>query len=270
VAAEGLFATVFPAECRLCDAPLLNISRVPVCPDCLKKVRPIEGATCQICGERLLSPHGRAEVEARCGLCRRVEMPFLKAAAYGGYDAELRDLIHLFKYQRMRPVAQILGHYLAQAMATLPLRVGEDSAVLVPVPLHAGKLRERGFNQAEEIARAAMEELQQRGWRLALSASALERQRGTVTQTGLTRHQRRANVRGAFRLRRAEAIAGRDIILVDDVYTTGTTLMECARVLRRAGAARLWVVTVARVLKGQMPALPQPAVAAAIGKAAQA
>jgi len=119
------------------------------------------------------------------------------------------------------------------------------------VPLHAHKRAQRGFNQAELIARAALKQLSRSGdpGRFELCARALVRLRDTGSQIGLTRHQRRQNLRGAFTVTDAAAISNRDILLVDDVYTTGATASECARVLRRAGAAHAWVATVGRTLR---------------------
>jgi len=121
----------------------------------------------------------------------------------------------------------------------------------VPVPLHSHKQSLRGFNQAEVIAQAALKQLGSGalGERFVLCAQNLVRVRETGSQIGLSRHQRRQNLRGAFAVRNPTQIAGRNILLVDDVYTTGATASECARVLRRAGAARVWVATVARTLK---------------------
>ena len=118
--------------------------------------------------------------------------------------------------------------------------------MVVPVPLHARKLRQRGFNQSELIARDA---IKTEAVGMVLHSRVLERRRETQSQIGLTRHQRRENIRGAFAVTRPEEIAGREILLVDDVFTTGTTVSECARVLRRAGASKIFVATVARTLK---------------------
>src|SRR6202162_1333265 len=109
--AESVFATLFPSDCRLCGTPLINISRLPVCEECLSAMRPIAGGTCSICGERLLSPYAflTEQAEARCGLCRRVEPPFVKAVAYGSYEGGLRDLVHILKYGQVRPAANVRG-----------------------------------------------------------------------------------------------------------------------------------------------------------------
>lgn len=247
--AESLFATLFPSDCRLCGTPLINISRLPVCQTCLLEMRPIAGGICSVCGERLFSPYAvtGAEGDVRCGLCRRLEPPFVKAVAYGSYDGGLRDLIHLLKYEQVRPAAAVLGRMLAEAISGLDSFWIERPVAVVPVPLHARKLRQRGFNQAELIAREATK--RETGKSLALCDGVLERRRETQSQTGLTRHQRRENIRGAFAVAKPEEIADREVLLVDDVFTTGTTVSECARILRRAGASKVYVATVARTLK---------------------
>jgi len=183
----------------------------------------------------------------RCGLCRRIEPPFVKAVAYGSYEGGLRDLIHMLKYQQVRPASNVLGRMLAEAVAGLEPSLGDAHLLVVPVPLHTSKFRQRGFNQSELIARMALKLSPSRD-RYSL-CDVLERTRQTLSQIGLTRHQRRENLRGAFRVKSPEKISGREILLVDDVFTTGTTVSECARILRRAGAARVWVATVARTLK---------------------
>lgn len=254
--AAGLFATLFPSDCRLCGTPLINISRLPVCEDCLGAMRPIAGGLCSICGERLVSPFvfaGGVESqsqsgEAHCGLCRRLEPPYIKATAYGSYDSGLRELIHLLKYNGVRPAANVLGRMLVEAIEDLQPLFGEAEVLVVPVPLHSKKLRQRGFNQSELITRAALK-LKPAIARLQLNAALLARRRETKSQIGLSRHQRRENIRGAFVVTKPDEMNGREILIVDDVFTTGTTVSECARILRRAGAAKIYVATVARTLK---------------------
>lgn len=186
-------------------------------------------------------------------MCRRAAPPFQRAVAYGAYDGTVRDLIHLLKYQRIPSVAPLLGRLLTEALAGVPL---PESLLVVPVPLFKRKLRERGFNQAEEIARAFVRRCALAG--IQLEASALVRVKETASQTGLTRHQRRANLRGAFAVAKPQRIAGKSVLVVDDVMTTGTTASECARVLLRAGAKRVFVATVARATREVEIRLQQP------------
>ena len=184
-----------------------------------------------------------------CGLCRRAAPPFSKAVAYGSYDRELRGLIHLLKYEGVVPAKKILARLLAQAIAPLTEFMGPE-IVLVPVPLHAGKRRQRGFNQTELVAAEAVRFLGNKRFRL--ETGVLARRRNTESQIGLTRHQRRENMRGAFAVSRRDAVNDREILLVDDVFTTGTTVSECSKVLLRAGASKIWVATVARTLKAEV------------------
>ena len=211
---------------------------------------PLRGQTCSICGERVLSAYARSESGEPlvCPVCRRIQLPFTKAVAYGSYEGGLRELIHLLKYGGVPPAAGVLGRMLSEAIAALEPRLGPQPVAVIPVPLHKSKRRQRGFNQAELIARAALK-LQPAPGRLVLANEVLQRQRETQSQIGLTNHQRRENMRGAFAVVRPGEVNAREVLLVDDVYTTGTTVSECARVLRRAGASRVWVATVARTLK---------------------
>jgi ComF family protein len=255
--AAALFFIFFPADCRLCGSPLIKVSRLPVCNHCLLALRPLHGSYCAVCGEELHLPActecGEADCEeapreSRCLVCQRTDPPFERAVAYGRYDGELRDMIHLLKFQQVRPAAAVLGRMLAETMANLERAMPVGTIAVVPVPLHKRKQAQRGFNQAEMIARSALKQLSPPK-RFELCTGILLRRRETGSQIGLTRHQRRENMRGAFAARDLTRILGRDILLVDDVFTTGTTASECARILLRAGAARVWVATVARTLK---------------------
>jgi len=204
-----------------------------------------------VCGERLFSTYAFADDagDFRCGLCRRVEPGFARAAAFGSYEGGLRELIHLLKFSGVRPAANVLGRMLAEAITTLESGFPSYPVAVIPVPLHGSKRRQRGFNQVELIARATLKLKDADSTRLHLCSGVLEKKRETISQIGLTSHQRRENLRGAFRVAQPEAVKGREVLVVDDVYTTGATVSECARVLRRAGATKVWVATVARTLK---------------------
>jgi ComF family protein len=158
----------------------------------------------------------------------------------------LRELIHLLKYDGVLPTAKPLGRLLAHSIAELRLSTTDSRPVLIPVPLHSSKRRERRFNQSELIARAALKYLPSD---FKLDSHILVRERETRSQVGLDREARIQNMQGAFRVIAPQRIAGRTVIVVDDVMTTGTTVSECARILKRAGAEKVFAATVARTLK---------------------
>jgi ComF family protein len=207
----------------------------------------VGGAACARCGDPSLSVERVGPDEGLCRACRLAPPPFERAVAYGVYEDGMRAAIHAFKYDRMHPAAGRLGAMLAQAILKL---AGEAPAELlvVPVPLHRSKLSERGFNQARALASAAIRALRRShpAWRLTLAPKTLIRLRVTQTQAGLSPHQRRLNVRGAFQVGDTAAVRGRDILLVDDILTTGATARAASLALKRAGAKTVWVATLAR------------------------
>ena len=177
------------------------------------------------------------DFEGRCALCRSGLRGFDAAYCYGSYEGALRELIHLYKYGRVQTLAKPLGDLLA---AALPREERFDA--VTPVPLHWRRQWQRGFNQSELLARTMAA-------RCGIPVvPALRRVRATLTQAGLSNTRRRQNVDTAFECRRgARALAGKRILLIDDVLTTGSTAAACARVLKRAGAAKVALLAVARV-----------------------
>ncbi len=211
----------------------------------MNSLEPIRAAQCVLCGERL-APAQLLTGDAICQACRDYPPEFERAVSFGEYAGGLRDLIHLLKYSGVLPAARPLGGLLAASIEELGRAGGDSVPMLVPVPLHASKRRERRFNQSELIARAALRRLPQR---FDLDCGVLERRRPTRSQVGLDREARIRNMSGAFRVAAPQRVQGRTVIVVDDVMTTGTTVSECARVLKRAGAAKVFAATVARTLK---------------------
>jgi ComF family protein len=173
-----------------------------------------------------------------CGRCRRGINPIVRGASLGPYEGVLRTAVHELKYRGRRRLAPRLARALADEPAVRPLLA--EGALLVPVPLHARRLRARGFNQSALLARGLSART---GLRV---AEVLRRRRDTTPQTGLSAARRRANVRAAFVVRRPAWVRGRTVILVDDVQTTGATALSCAHALLGAGAAEVRLVTVAR------------------------
>ncbi|HXG32994.1 MAG TPA: ComF family protein [Bryobacteraceae bacterium] len=227
---------MFPEECRVCGHPLRAVTRIPVCAACLATPAPLVAEFfCRDCGTPFLNRFPLDE-QGRCALCRNGLRGFDAAYTFGAYEGALRELIHLFKYAGVRTLARPLGEYLAMA---LPRDRRFDA--LVPMPLHWFRRWRRGFNQSELLAR----EVSRRCGIPVLKA--VRRTRATRSQAGLSHSARRQNVAGAFRVRRRVRLEGLRILLVDDVMTTGATAAACASAMKRAGAASVALLALARV-----------------------
>jgi ComF family protein len=250
--ADDLITTVFPADCRACAGPLLRASKLPVCDACRQRIKPQTMALCHRCGEALDMESARFAGQFRaedllCYPCRIAPPMFERAVAHAVYQDELRAMIHLLKYERMSVAAEALGGMLAQSILTLEAEAGRE-LVVVAVPLFPSKQRQRGYNQSELLADAAIAGVRRLrpAWRLRREASVLARHRDTQSQFELTPRGRRRNLEGAFAVDAAKLPIGCEVLLIDDIYTTGATARECSRVLRRAGARKVWVATLAR------------------------
>lgn len=232
---------LFPPFCPLCHLRLGERRRDPLCGSCWEGLERLLPPYCRSCGrpfprfERAGPPEG-----SPCEACRRRRPRFSYARAVTLYGERVREALHVLKFRGRTTMAQPLGDLLAEAGSSMvPVK---DVDCLVPVPLHPSREAERGFNQSVLLARRVG-----RRWGIPIEAKVLRRQRSTRPQTDLDADERRANVKGAFELRRPDAVEGRHVLLVDDVLTTGATAAECARVLLNGGAATVGVLTVARV-----------------------
>jgi ComF family protein len=176
----------------------------------------------------------------------------MRAVSYGVYQGPMRQAIHALKYDRLYGVSTGLGRMLAAAIAQLDGEAPRQMLV-IPVPLHASKYAQRGFNQARALAAAALKFLRKShpAWQLTLASSTLLRQRATESQAGLTPRQRRINVRGAFTVSDPARVTAQHLLVVDDILTTGATARAAARALLEAGAASVWVATLARAQRAQ-------------------
>jgi ComF family protein len=260
---------MFPAECRVCEGPLERISTIPVCSMCVERIQPNVLMGCRRCGEAAdldQDPYSLGFEDSRmtaalaqgleCRVCRMAAPEFERAVFYGLYEDELRSLVHLLKFERLPAIAGLLGHAMAQAMLRLEPLAGRDLLVIA-VPLVAARERQRGYNQSVLLARAALKRLKRLrpGWRLTPAHALLVRRRRTESQWVLAPRDRRRNLEGAFAV--TGDVKGREIMLIDDILTSGATARECARALRRAGAARVWVATLARAQKASAVAQQQ-------------
>lgn len=200
------------------------------------------GRACRQCGDFI-----DMSMPGLCRACQLAPPPFERAVFSSLYRGRMRDAIHALKYSRISPAAGRLGRMLAAAIAQLH---GEapDELLVVPIPLHRRRHAERGFNQTRLRARSALRALKRThpNWKLTLASRTLIRTRHTESQASLTHRQRRANLRGAFRISASGAVNGKHILLVDDILTTGATVRAAALAFKRAGAESVWVATLSR------------------------
>jgi ComF family protein len=236
-----LSAVLLPADCLVCKRHLPAEHDGGVCLPCWKSFRRLEGACCRRCGDPVLVFEDPVPLPAfLCDECRRHPRPFVRCRSAGIYDGALREAIHRVKFGGETALAKSLGRYLARS---LPGEAAEADLV-APVPLHPRKLRERGFNQSEFLSGAVASAAS-----LPHQPRLLSKTTPTHSQTGLGRRDRRRNLKGTFSVRARASVAGRRVLLVDDIYTTGCTVEECARALRRAGARAVRVLTLARTIR---------------------
>jgi ComF family protein len=239
IAAQGLHCfqdladLLFPPSCLSCGASLLQ-SSVLFCENCLKKIKFVREPYCTSCGA--LFPSGENHL---CGICLEKKWNFTKARSVIVYNETAAKAILGLKFGGRKAGLKTFKYMQEQNEGCRDL-LSPDS--IIPVPLHINRLRQRGFNQSLLLALAFFPDQRNK-----IKKTALRRQRDTIAQTGLTGVSRRKNLRDAFLVDKAADVYGKKILLIDDVFTTGTTVNECARVLKKAGAERVDVLTLARV-----------------------
>ncbi|MEA3369414.1 MAG: ComF family protein [Candidatus Ratteibacteria bacterium] len=216
-----LLNLLFPSYCLICEKKVKQ-SDYPVCQDCLAMIKPLSPAICRVGGPAALA-----------------KIFFFQARAAGIYEGILKKMIHLFKYKKKTSLARPLSDLLLKFLEGNPLWIKVD--YFVPVPLTQRRLRERGFNQAEYLARRLAMSLN-----IKLSVNNLKRKGSSSSQVKAGREERNKNVAGAFYLAKPEIFRGKKILLIDDVFTTGSTANACARVLREGGSKEVLVLTAAR------------------------
>ncbi len=227
-----------PPKCPLCGEITGKSQQGRACPECLTRIHFIAHPRCPRCGRGYATDAGEDHL---CSTCLTEGRSFHKARSIGAYEGLLLEAISRFKFRGVPYLAHPLGALLAE-YEDPEFSMGEMD-LLIPVPLHSRRLRARGYNQSLLLARPIS-----RRRSIPLNYSALVRTRPTQPQTQLSGPERRKNIRGAFEVRDADAVRGKKVLLIDDVLTTGATVQECARALLRAGADRVDVLTVARVL----------------------
>ncbi len=234
----GLVDTVFPRICVVCGAVLSGNRKSCFCSKCLSRISFIKPPICSCCGFPFIDYGG---ADHFCSECISLPQYFSIARSVGRYETSLRDAIHQFKYKGKIAVGETLGKLMAEyEYDSFSI---EDYSLIVPVPLHPRRLRERGFNQSVVLAREIAGEHS-----ISLDFTILKRMIYTEPQVNLDRKKRGSNVKGAFKIMDSEGVKGERVILIDDVYTTGSTVRECARVLIRSGVAEVAVLTLARAV----------------------
>jgi ComF family protein len=238
-ALDALVSVLFPAPCRVCRRPLSTASRIPVCPECLAALRRIEPPLCRECGRPF--PPAVTAPAPLCHACVHGLYRFDLARSFARYNDAMERTLLLLKYDPITPLASWFAARIEEVVRAEPTLAEVDW--IVPVPLDRSRLRQRGYNQAELIARPLSKRLGR-----PLATDLLRRLRPRPPKLKLSRRERWDTVRGAFVAASPARVDRSRILLVDDVLTSGATLDACARALVSAGAAAVHAVTVARVL----------------------
>jgi ComF family protein len=235
---------LYPPRCRYCKESIVGQDEECFCPNCRRKIRLVSHPLCATCGRPFLDSSGDDHL---CGACLIRDPYFALARAWACYPREesdehpLREVVQRFKYGRKVSLGKPLGRWMARGC--FAFFQGWPLDVVIPVPLHPKRLRWRGFNQSVILAREVG-----RLWGFPMDPWMLLRSRETPPQTELSEEERRRNVRRAFSLNPAKSVRGKNVLLVDDVYTSGATVNECSRTLVRAGAKEVRVLTLARTV----------------------
>ncbi len=229
---------LFPPRCLFCTSCLTEVhNHAEICPDCWNEIKFIRSPLCSCCGSPF--PDAAGDDDHRCGACLKKSPAYSAARAVTVYGEVVKYLLHRLKYSGDTAVFPVL----AQIVQQMDLELFEGSDLIIPVPLHKNRLRLRGLNQAIVLARLFFPHSYNK-----ISYNLLKRIVDTIPQTTLDGEKRRKNLRGAFQAAASSQLKGRSICLVDDIFTTGTTVSECAKTLIRAGAKEVKVLTVARVV----------------------
>lgn len=224
---------MFPDRCPVCDEILFEknkIERPRICKECSKKLTYIKQPVCFKCGKQLDD-----DSKEYCYDCMRKNFSYTRGVAAFSYSDAMKTSMYAFKYNNRREYAGFYANVIAEEFGSIILSWKPD--VLVPVPMYKAKMRKRGYNQAEVLANRLSEKLG-----IPMDAKILERTRDTVPQKELKEEERKNNIKNAFQIRK-NGLEYSKIVLVDDIYTTGTTIDECARVFLQAGVSRVYFIT---------------------------
>lgn len=234
---------VFPQNCIFCSGDRKEGGEY-LCRICFNDIGLIHAPICFVCGVPADISYDYPQEEFSCGVCRQNPYGFDRARSLGHYDTVLRELIHHFKYQKQLGVLSDIDCLLENYFS----KYGKEylDFTVSPIPLHFHKMRERGFDQAFLLARQVAGIL-----RAPLESALLKRVTATSAQATKTKAERAQNIKGAFEINRPEKVVGKKVLLVDDVFTTGATANEAAKILKKAGAEKVYIFTLGRVVVGK-------------------
>jgi len=234
---------LFPQNCIFCSGDRREGGEY-LCRTCFNDIGLIHAPICFVCGVPADISYDYPQDEFACGVCRQSPYKFDRARSLGHYDTVLRQLIHHFKYQKQLGVLSDIDCLLEKYFSEF----GKEYLGLTvsPIPLHFNKMRERGFDQAFLLARQVARVLH-----APLESALLKRVAETSAQATKTKAERAQNIKGAFEVNRPEWVEGKNILLVDDVFTTGATANEAAKTLKKAGAGKVYIFTLGRVVVGK-------------------
>ncbi len=234
----GISELVFPRRCALCREQLLDGILYDVCESCKSKITVHVGAACTVCARPMDGELHEAGV-IRCGRCRIKSPPYDKTIFCLRYENEVRELLHLLKFSGREGLVYLFAPMMSSRLYREPERAEID--FVVPVPLHYRRLLKRGFNQSYLLAREVARDLA-----IKMACEALIRKKDTKAQFEHTRSERFKNIRGAFAVRDAALVKGRKLLLVDDIMTSGATMYEASKTLKKAGARKVYCLVAAR------------------------
>ncbi len=233
---EHLLAIVYPLDCFICGERIDRKEYNPLCSGCFGKIKKIYPPFCAKCGTPLSAELTPVNI---CAECRRKRYFFDQAWASTSYEGVMRSCIHSLKYGRHIALGDLLSRILID-FARRYMDMNRFDCI-IPVPLHSAKLREREFNQSRLLAQPLADSFNKK-----MLLRGLVRVKYTLPQSELTSSEREENVRGVFSVNDPQSVKGKNILIIDDVFTTGATLNECALVLKENGAGRIEVLTLAR------------------------
>jgi len=240
---EGMLNFVFPLDCKICEKPIRESKGYSICEDCFKTIELIEYPYCIKCGKPLLlTDFFKENREILCLECKRKKYSFEFSRSMGIYNKVLKKCIHLFKYYGEKKLAIPLGKLMVDYLLK-NVEFIKKIELIIPVPLHNNDLKKRGFNQSVLLGKVIGDYFS-----VPVRERVLIKKKLTPFQVNLSKKERERNILGAFSLEKPEEIEGKNILILDDVFTTGSTVEECAKELMKARVNNIFVLTLARTV----------------------